>query len=99
MEEKKGNEPLRAPSLPVRRAMDGEVGQCLLFCLLLDTIPQSFLAGRPTAYSALPCRPGMSECGGGGPLFLRPVSRAYTFVDLPEPWPVTLGTQEDYTAL
>lgn len=71
----------------------------LAFLPLIGHSPQSFLAGRPAAYSALHCRPGMSECGGGGPLFLRPVSRAYTFVDLPEPWPVALGTQEDYTAL
>lgn len=73
MEVKKGNEPLRAPSLPVRRSMGGAVWQCLLFRLSLALVPQSFLAGRSAAYSALPCRPGVSECGGGGvPYFLIP---------------------------
>lgn len=51
-------------SLPVRRSMDGEDWQCLLFRLSLATIPKGLLAGRPTAYSALPCTPGISEYGG-----------------------------------
>ena len=49
VEEKKGNEFLRAPSLPVRHSMDAEIWQHLLFWLSLATILQSFLAVRPTA--------------------------------------------------
>lgn len=70
VEEKKGNELLRAPSLPVRHSMDGEIWQCLLFWFSLATIPLSFLVVRLTAYSALPYRPSLLECGKGrGPPF------------------------------
>lgn len=47
VEEKKGNELLRAPSLPVRHSMVGEIWQYLLFWFSLTTIPQSFqLSGQ-----------------------------------------------------
>lgn len=39
VEEKKGNELLKAPSLPVRHSMDGEIWQCLLFWFSLAIIP------------------------------------------------------------
>lgn len=42
VEEKKGNELLRAPSLPVRHSMDGEIWQYLLFWFSLTAVPQSF---------------------------------------------------------